>query len=238
MRKKYSGFFVYGASMGNVLRVGDPGICEAFTLDWARRILNGKASYAVSKHRKSPFDPNAILPEAEQQRLLKKATNRGMSDLNAQLNNTRKREQNESKFLQWSLSKFGNKYGALYCYPIGKPVDILRGQSGADVVSAAFKVCRSDMYPSSVAVLNFEGRWIRTSMLSSRSNGHAIGLDFGSPADHFFDSNIGEFSFPKSASRDFEQYWDEIWDIIYRDNEGKHKFIRWELIGISDKDPY
>lgn len=218
-RRKYQPYLIYGMSMSAVLSRTDVGICQAFVINWARRILNGKLSYAVSKHRSKEYEPAASLPPDQQERLAGKVNNlRSAQEILDQYND-----------MNQALRVIGRKYAGVYLTQVAaKEFQENDDPGGSEVFQEVIEKCgREDSRPVMLA-LNGKPKANEAGQLICE--GHAIGLHLGRHGHHIFDPNVGEFTFSPGSEGVEEEFYDELWNDLYVD-----KFRGYQVLYIRKK---
>jgi hypothetical protein len=216
-RKRYKRYLIYSVSMGPVLRRSDVGICQAFVIDWARRILGGKASYAVSKKRHEEYGPDTSLPADEQARMARKVDTR----LRSFQQHLDKKGSMDYRDMKRAVTSFGRPGRPEDDRPYG---DLILGRlawddfreddepMGREVLSAAVKAC--NRYSKNLAMLSLLGKIKEVAPDRFTAEGHAIGLDLSGHGVHIFDPNMGEFIFPPGSDA-LGDFCDDLWRRLY-----------------------
>lgn len=197
LRTKYATFLLFGFSQRMFLPETNHGVCYSFTLDWARRILGGKASFGHSK--KSAAVRGVVnLNAAQKARIMKKVIGR-VAPLHADLSG-------------YSAINFGNvatvvnaRYNHLLVGSVvrdAKPIGDT--DTGKDILGAAVADAAGE--PDRLFIFNVHKK--------GGGGGHAVGFELTATHLHFFDSNVGEFEFQWNAD-ELDQFFDDWWSGFY-----------------------
>jgi hypothetical protein len=214
LRKEYKSFLIFGFQQAMFLPSSHHGICYALTIDWGRRILGGKASFAMSSKQDRVALKTRTTFDAEQKaRMMKKVDSR-VRDLQAGILKTsieRGVQPRKAFELIAPGRQFGAKYGNLRVFPcVTVPQAIAADAAGRGVLADVRRAARERLGQdgSRIFIVNFKCKIIG-------AGGHAIGIHLPGDGLHFFDPNIGEFWFPEPASRKQDAFLDDWWESFY-----------------------
>jgi hypothetical protein len=235
LREKYSTFLKFGFSQSMLLPGSNEGVCYSFSIDWARRILNQKATFAASK--KSAMTVRTATPNADQKvRMMKKVDSR-IRGLQAGF--TRPEYAGNAPFRVFSMlsheERFSEKYGHLLVFDSGERHGIAPDARGSGVLAQITEVAAGDFRTTRVFLVNFKNKHV--------NGGHAIGIHLPDDRFHFFDPNIGEFEFLSSADEDRHAFLDDWWKLLYLTSpsgddqsesfKAKQCFESWKIQGVA-----
>jgi hypothetical protein len=221
LRRDYQRHLVYAIRQRNYLDVNQGDVCHAFVIDWGRRVLAGKASYAAS--RKHPtFAAATSLSRAEHVRMQKKVDRVAVQQ---EVERARLAQGDDVRTSFPPHEKFGSVrlpgMGATEVR-VGAFERTARGQN---VFRAILEAARA--YSSSPGERVFLVRLDGPSAVGS----HMLGLHLsgGGLADvHLFDPNVGEFRFMPGAETPFREFCDALMARLYTDR-GVLLFDSWVI---------
>jgi hypothetical protein len=216
LRNSYRKYLVYAFTQSMFIEEDCQGVCDAFTLDWARRILiSGKRSFAVSKHSTQPAANRVTLDWSEKKRMMDKVDKRIRPMQDALVKGKQEGLQYGPKNLAED-ERYGDKYRS---FARLDSVDWGNGSirdkaPGSEVMSAILAKARKgvELWGNGCFVFVISLKVKK----SGAPGGHAIAFRLG-PEDevHFFDPNIGEFGFLLGSSDPQRNFWNEWWTLLY-----------------------
>jgi hypothetical protein len=232
LRDRYKKFLVYAFTQGMFLDESCQGVCDAFTLDWARRFLiYNKDSYAVTKHSDKPLANNNTLGSLEKTRMMDKVDNRLRLLQDASVKGKLENPEFGPKNLPGNAPK-ADDFRRIESQYYGKGTNsIPANASGHAIMSDVLVWARKKVQHGQVGPYSFVVSL--SEKPSNKAAAHAIALRLGKSDDvHFFDPNIGEFRFLPGSTDPQRNFWNEWWSLLYnppsRAGDGEH-YRQWRL---------
>jgi hypothetical protein len=228
LRNKYREYVLLGFEQKQFLTGQVGGICFAWVLHWGRRILmKNQPSYLYRKGARGAGESMIFLNDPQITRFSKKVGDvagnekAGIAKLQAITGKPIK------GFLREQYPRFGEqsdgnsdllrKYGDLELRKLNDQKVSTRHwagygpqKSGGDVLFDAMTIGKNASQDGSGQV------WIVCLDGEKKEDSHAIGLhNFGFA--HFFDPKIGEFLFREGSAQAARAFFDELWDLLYKE---------------------
>ncbi len=198
LRQDYKPYLKFGLSQQMFLPETNNGVCYSFTVHWARRILLGKANFGVSDN--SPDEENPVtLDSAQKARIRRKVD--VIRPMHAELGPTGNKHKGNEMMAIAKKAPF-QKYGNLDIAGYGPEFQIDVNTSGSDFIMKVLDhadKCRK-VWGSNIFLIN----------LAKETEGHTIGIHLDGTR-HLFDSNVGEFVFPRGSERDQAKFFNRWW---------------------------
>jgi hypothetical protein len=216
LRTKYAAYLLFGFSQRMFLPETNHGVCYSFCLDWARRILAGKATFGHSS-KAAAITGVINLDAAQKARIMKKVAGR-VAPLQHTLSG-------------YSASNFGNtatalnaKYRHLMVGTVVRDPQTIAGtDEGHDIIGNAVGAAVQEMPTYTLFILNAHKK--------VGHGGHAVGFHLTGTHIHFFDPNVGEFEFALNAQH-LDQFFDDWWSAFYMIGQQQY-FGTWTLDSVK-----
>ena len=236
LRRKYLRYLVYGFSQDMFLS-NSPGVCYAFTCDWARRILlSRKASFAEGK-KDTVSQLNSSLDAAQRARMMKKVDSRirPLQEASEAMMKSKKLSHAETVMrLGQSDLRFTMYHDLLIAHRCTAPTNVGIDESGETLIQTVMAEAYSVATDTEVFIVNIVPKKI-VNEKGEQEPGHAFGIE-KSDGLHLFDSNVGEFHFRLGADEPRNDFLNEWWRVLYMDKKGDaytQHYVSWwiEYIG-------
>jgi hypothetical protein len=219
LRRKYERHLIYAVRQRNYLDVNQDDVCHAFVIDWGRRILAGKASYAVRGNH-TTFAGARSLSRAEHVRMQK------MVNRVAVLQGEERARLSRGERLRTSFPD-DPKFGSVMItgerlMEVGTFERTARGRTIFRAIVDAGRAFR-EVSGARVFLVRLDG--------APKAGSHMLGLHiYGDRLEdlHVFDPNVGEFRFMRGAETPFSEFCDDLVTDLYS-NKGVLLFDSWVI---------
>jgi hypothetical protein len=217
LRERYAKYVTFGFAQSMFLPHSNGGVCYSLTVHWARRILMGKTFFGVSEDAQNEEVRLLTLNRAQKVRMRNKF--RKVQPLHAAL----KAEGLGTEFGNaFMIVARGNerlrKYSNINILAAGNRQPIQQRERGSEIMTTIMTAAGESGYR--VFLVSF----------SKDQEGHTIGIH-RSGILHFFDPNLGEFSFPKGSNPgDVWSFLDDWWETFYTVRRVNY-YTHWDLEG-------
>jgi hypothetical protein len=206
LRTDYRAYLFYAVRQMNYIDVGQFAVCNAFVIDWGRRLLSGKETYAHSKKRDA-YAIGTTLGLAEHARMQKKVDRvavlqAGDRALEAQGQRPRRSFPGDLKYGRVQITGDRDMRAG----------EIPPAATGREIFQEIIRDARRNFTSggSLVLMVRLDG--------DRKVGSHMLGIHLYGEARsdvHFFDPNVGEFKFMRGSEDPFWRFCNALMAGLY-----------------------